>query len=176
MNQGELTKDLRENAVLNLYQNQGYITERVTRKSLILVIESDACAGFKIDLQEPLHLDKLSDMYLDSFTTVNCTVGSTKLETAGFILKLDPFNINTAAGSTDNITGSFLFNSVFIPNESRSLGQTVSHKSKKFNYICNVNPSKIFNVTGSITNLSGTSPFTALQTGRIIVELVFITQ
>jgi len=174
MNQGELTKDLRENAVLNLYQNQGYITERVTRKSLILVIESDACAGFKIDLQEPLHLDKLSDMYLDSFTTVNCTVGA-ETESAGFILKLDPFNINTAAGSTDNITGSFLFNSVFIPNESRSLGQTVSHKSKKFNYICNVNPSKIFNVTGSITNLSGTSPFGA-ESGRIIVELVLISQ
>ena len=79
MNQGELTKDLRENALLNLYQNQGYQTERVERKSLILVIEQDSGSGgaannvttFSFNLQEPLRIDKLSDMYLDSFTTIN---------------------------------------------------------------------------------------------------------
>ena len=57
MNQGELTKELRENAVLNLYQNQGYQTERVERKSMILVIESDDHSSFTINLQEPLRID-----------------------------------------------------------------------------------------------------------------------
>ena len=176
MNHGELTKESRENALLNLYQNQGYQTERVERKSLILVIESGKATSFTINLQEPLRIDKLSDMYLDSFTTINCSLGSsTDLNKGGFILKLNQFNINTASGSTNNITGSNLFNSVFIPNESTTLaGKTVCHKSKKFNYICNVNPTKIYTISGSVTDLSGNSPFT--ETGRIIAEFVFISR
>lgn len=179
MNHGELTKESRENALLNLYQNQGYQTERVERKSMILDIESGKATSFTINLQEPLRIDKLSDMYLDSFTTVNCLQGSslapTGLSAAGFILKLNQFNIHTASGSTDNITGSNLFNSVFIPNESTGEpDKTVCHKSKKFNYICNVNPTKIYTISGSVTDLSGNSPFTG--TGRIIAEFVFISR
>lgn len=176
MNQGELTKELRENALLNLYQNQGYQTERVERKSLVLVIEHTEVTSFTINLQEPLRIDKLSDMYLDSFTTINADLGSSgALDNGGFILKLNQFNINTATGSTDNSTGANLFNSVFIPNESTtSADKTVCHKSKKFNYICNVNPTKIYTISGSVTDLSGTSPFTG--TGRIIAEFVFISR
>ena len=104
MNQGELTKELRENAVLNLYQNQGYQTERVERKTLLLVIEAKHHASFTIKLQEPLRIDKLSDMYLDSFVTVNCTPGTGGArDNMGFILKLDQFNINTAAGGPDDV-------------------------------------------------------------------------
>jgi len=176
MNQGELTKESRENALLNLYQNQGYQTERVERKSMILVIESDNHSSFTINLQEPLRIDKLSDMYLDSFTTINSDLGSSgALDKGGFILKLNQFNINTASGSTNNSIGANLFNSVFIPNESTTLAdKTVCHKSKKFNYICNVNPSKIFTISGSVTDLNGKSPFTG--TGRIIAEFVFISR
>jgi hypothetical protein len=179
MNQGELTKDLRENALLNLYQNQGYQTERVERKSLILDIqheEGSDVTTFSFNLQEPLRIDKLSDMYLDSFTTINCDLGSSDSpEKGGFILKLNQFNINTASGSTDNTTGAKLFNSVFIPNESTGLAdKTVCHKSKKFNYICNVNPTKIFTISGSITDLKGGNPFSG--TGRIIAEFVFISR
>ena len=176
MNQGELTKELRENALLNLYQNQGYQTERVERKSLILVIEHTDVTSFTINLQEPLRIDKLSDMYLDSFTTINCALGSSgSPEKGGFILKLNQFNINTASGSTNNTTGAKLFNSVFIPNESTTLAdKTVCHKSKKFNYICNVNPTKIYTISGSVTDLTGTSPFP--DTGIIIAEFVFISR
>ena len=140
MNQGELTKELRENAVLNLYQNQGYQTERVERKTLLLVIESDKYASFTIKLQEPLRIDKLSDMYLDSFVTVNCTPGTAPslLHNAGFILKLDQFNINTAAGGSDDVgdpndVGPKLSNSIIIPNETTTPNTTVSHKCKKIN-------------------------------------------
>jgi len=175
MNQGELTKELRENAVLNLYQNQGYQTERVERKTLLLVIESAKHASFTINLQEPLRIDKLSDMYLDSFVTVNCTTGvSPALENSGFILKLDQFNINTVAGSTDTTTGAKLFNSIFIPNEHTTANQTVSHKCKKINYICSVNPSKIFTISGSLMALDGSDPFAG--SGHAIAEFTFISR
>ena len=65
MNQGELTQESRENALLNLYQNQGYQTERVERKSLLVVIEQESSDGgendvttFSFNLQEPLKIDK----------------------------------------------------------------------------------------------------------------------
>lgn len=187
MNQGELTKESRENALLNLYQNQGYQTERVERKSLVLVIEQASGGGandvttFSFNLQEPLRIDKLSDMYLDSFTTLNCVQGSAGIpENAGFILKLDQFNINTVTASSTETTAQKLFNSIFIPNESKNgdtLDSVVVHKSKKFNYICNVNPTKIFTISGSITLLDGTSSvITTKQVGRIIVEFVFISR
>ena len=76
MNQGELTQESRENALLNLYQNQGYQTERVERKSLLVVIEQESSDGgendvttFSFNLQEPLKIDKLSEKYLESYTT-----------------------------------------------------------------------------------------------------------
>lgn len=191
MNQGELTKELRDNALLNLYQNQGYKTERVQRKSLILVIEQASGSSgendvttFSFNLQEPLRIDKLSDMYLDSFTTLNCVQGSKSDDSTraatGFILKLDQFNINTASASSDNTSAQRLFNSIFIPNESKNpdeVNSVVVHKSKKFNYICNVNPTKIFTISGSITLLDGTLPvITTNEAGRIIAEFVFISR
>lgn len=187
MNQGELTKESRENALLNLYQNQGYQTERVQRKSLILDIqqeEDNNVTTFSFNLQEPLRIDKLSDMYLDSFTTLNCVQGSNANESTraatGFILKLDQFNINTASASSDNTSAQRLFNSIFIPNESNNpdeVNSVVVHKSKKFNYICNVNPTKIFTISGSITLLDGTSSIiTGGKAGRIIAEFVFISR
>ena len=181
MNQGELTKELRENALLNLYQNGGYQTERVQRKSLILDIqqgEGNDVTTFSFNLQEPLRIDKLSDMYLDSFTTFNCVQGS-NTDATGFILKLDQFNINTASASSDNTSAQRLFNSIFIPNESNNpeeVNSVVVHKSKKFNYICNVNPTKIFTISGSITLLDGTSSIISDGAGRIIAEFVFISR
>ena len=180
MNQGELTKELRENALLNLYQNGGYQTERVQRKSLILDIQQrkgKAVTTFSFNLQEPLRIDKLSDMYLDSFTTLNCVQGS-NTDATGFILKLDQFNINTASASSDNTCAQRLFNSIFIPNESNNPDEgnsVVVHKSKKFNHICNVNPTKIFTISGSITLLDGTSSIIT-GPGRIIAEFVFISR
>lgn len=188
MNQGELTKESRENALLNLYQNQGYQTERVERKSLILVIEQAAGSGgannvttFSFNLQEPLRIDKLSDMYLDSFTTLNCVQGVKGTPTnTGFILKLDQFNINTASASSDGTTAQKLISSIFIPNESKNgdqIDSVIIHKSKKFNHICNVNPTKISTISGSITLLDGTSPvITTDEVGRIIVEFLFISR
>ena len=192
MNQGELTKESRENALLNLYQNQGYQTERVERKSMILDIQQEEGSDgandvttFSFNLQEPLRIDKLSDMYLDSFTTFNCVQGSNTDDSTraatGFILKLDQFNINTSSASSDNTSAQRLFNSIFIPNESKKNGDQVNsvvvHKSKKFNYICNVNPTKIFTISGSITLLDVTRPIiTSNEAGRIIAEFVFISR
>ena len=193
MNQGELTKELRENAVLNLYQNGGYQTERVQRKNLLLDIQQEASSdgtndvtNFTIDLQEPLIIDKLSDMYLESLTTVNCVQGAKATpERIGFILKLDQFNINTAAGSKSSLgageprPGSIFFNSVFIPNNSKKGEQqnsVVVHQENQLNYICDVNPTKLFTISGSITDCDGGPTLVTKEAGRIVIKLVFISR
>ena len=105
---------------------------------------------------------------------------TTAHDATGFILKLDQFNINTVTTPNVGTTAQKLFNSIFIPNESKNgeeVNSVVVHKSKKFNYICNVNPTKIYTISGSITILDGTGPvITTRQVGKIIAEFVFISR
>ena len=71
--------------VPTLYENSGYQFERRERKTLILDIEDNTSAAggsstclsgndqlFAVELHEPLRIDKLSDIYLESFITFNC--------------------------------------------------------------------------------------------------------
>ena len=49
---------------------------------------------FNLELREPLIIDKLSDIYLDSFTTFDCLINTdTSGAGMGFILDIDQFNI-----------------------------------------------------------------------------------
>ena len=61
-----------------MYQNSGYQFERRDKKTLILDVADDGTTDplskaeeFSVDLFEPLIVDKLSDVYLDSFMTHN---------------------------------------------------------------------------------------------------------
>ena len=65
---------------------------------------------FSLTLQEPFIIDKLSDVYLESFTTFDSLV-NTATKNMGFILDIDQFNIQ------NNSTNELLFNKIFIPNE-----------------------------------------------------------
>lgn len=57
---------------------------------------------------------------------------------------------------------SALSNSIFIPNEHNTLADNhvcILHKSKKFNYVCDINPCKLGRISGKITNLAGNPIF-----------------
>ena len=66
-------------ARMMMYQNSGYQFERRDKKSLIVDVADksgtdnplSAAGEFSVDLFEPLIVDKLSDVYLDNFTTYN---------------------------------------------------------------------------------------------------------
>jgi hypothetical protein len=145
------------------YKNAQYTNTRNEKKTLILDIDdSDGslhlCAGteFNIDLFEPLKIDKHSEVYLDNFLTFNSKPG---LETddMAFCLTINEFNNNgnVASNTTDK---SKLYNKLIIPNENDDLNNhhlNIIHKSKKFNYICDINPYKLGRISGKITNLAG---------------------
>ena len=177
-----------ENAKLSLYQNSNYNFERRERKTLIIDSINNKLTSnsgtFSTQLTEPLIIDKLSDVYLESFTTNDCSVNE-KSEDMCFLLNINEFNINSnsafnasknSSGVLLNTSGTYSFNSIVIPNErgKTASDKTQIHKSKKLNYICSINPTRISSINGKVTNLDN-KPI-ILDTGRFILELVVIAR
>jgi len=152
------------------YMNSGYINKRNRKRTLIVDVsdsngENHLGEGteFKVDLFEPLVIDKHSEVYLDNFLSFNSNIGQTPA-TSAFLLKINEFNMNSnVASSVDNGT---IFNSLIIPNEHKSVTNNhsaVIHKGKKFNYVCDINPQKIHSISGKVTDLSGAPIFHGQQ-------------
>ena len=156
----------------DVFQNSGYINKRNRKRTLIVDVsdingENHLGGGteFKVDLFEPLVIDKHSEVYLDNFLSFNSNIGQTP-STSAFLLKINEFNMNSnVASSGDNGT---IFNSLIIPNEHKSVTNNhsaVIHKGKKFNYVCDINPQKIHSISGKVTDLLGKPIFHGIQAG-----------
>ena len=157
----------------DVFQNSGYINKRNRKRTLIVDVSDDndenhlgGGTEFKIDLFEPLIIDKHSEVYLDNFLSFNSNIGQTPA-TSAFLLKINEFNMNSNVASSVN--NSPIFNSLVIPNEHKSVTNNHSaivHKGKKFNYVCDINPQKIHSISGKVTDLSGDPIFHGTQTGN----------
>ena len=158
-----------QNARNMMYQNSGYQFERRDKKTLIIDVSDKVgsithlgnATEFSIPLFEPLIIDKLSDVYLDSFLTHNSQVCHTGNK-MGFALKINEFNVNSNVASSDEPdinSKQHVYNSILIPNENNdavgSANSCVIHKGKKMNYVCSINPGKISTITGKISDLAG---------------------
>jgi hypothetical protein len=133
---------------------------------------------FSIPLFEPLIIDKLSDVYLDSFLTHNSHVCHTGNK-MGFALKINEFNVNSNVASSDESdinSKQHVYNSILIPNENNdaagSAFSCVIHKGKKMNYVCSINPGKISTITGKISDLAGEPIY---YTGRFYIVKITTT-
>ena len=166
MDFSQLRLQQQEGARQMMYQNSGYQFERRDKKTLIIDVEDasgsaplSTAGNFKVNLLEPLIVDKLCDIYLDNFSTFNSLLCGTN-DRACFSLQINEFNVNSNCASTNS--NQHLFNRILIPNEHNSISDvhsSVIHKGKKMNYICSVNPGKITSITGKITDLAGNSIF-----------------
>ena len=153
------------------FHNTNYMNNREKKIPLIIDIKETSAGGqkglsnddnFSVNLMEPLIIDELSDVYLDSCMTMNSNFGNTQDDMA-FAVKIDQFNNNTRAASTGN--NQTLNNALLIPNEYNDLNKHNEmnlHKGKKMNYVCSINPTKLSNFTGKITNLGGNPVFPKL--------------
>ena len=149
----------------NLFQNSGYRNDGNKKKTLILDLNDTdnthlgKASKFNIKLREPFTIDKPSEIYLDNFLTFNANLGDTHDHSA-FVLKIDEFNINNGVAS--NTSGDKLSGAIVIPNATNSVDNfftTVPHKTKKFNYICDINPITLSSINGQISDLDGSSIF-----------------
>ena len=153
MEYGQQMQQAKDNAMMAFYQNPGYQLERREKKTFILKVDSDGTIHFNEPLHEPLIIDRLSDIYLESFLTFHNKiqdVGSGINESA-FVLKIKEFNNqgNSSEGNT--------FNKIVIPHVIPISDQTEKyrkiHKSRKLNYICSMNPTTLSSLSGTITGL-----------------------
>ena len=186
---GNQINQRRGDARLSLFQNSGYQTERETKKTLLVDISGAAAfSDFSVNLMEPLIIDRLSDVYLDSFTTWGAYVNNNaRPQNTGFTLHINEFPISTNVASNQNPIAtkydSTKYGAIFIANSSSvASGQAVTHKAKKFNYVCAINPGKITTISGSILD-AGTrvdpphydTPFDGIEC-RFIAEFVIVSR
>ena len=177
MEWGQQVKQGNEQALQSFYQTTGKRFERVERKSLIIDSSTSAAhKTFSLTLHEPLTIDKLSDVYLDSFTTYNCVQSNAAVK-SWFLLGINELNTNSNSAATTSDFTNKTFNKILIPNSQSgtTLDVAVTHKNKKFNYICSINPTTISSVNGSVTLIDGSSTAFA-DTGRFIAEFVFVAR
>ena len=166
-----------ESAMNAMYQNTGASHfERSERKAFTIDVTDVVTSPFtfSVNLHEPLKIDKLSDIYLEAFTTYGALQNSSAAANMAFLLKIDQFNIQSnAAKSPGDASG--MFNSLIIPNNATATSQVFVHKAKKLNFICSINPTTISTISGTITNADGTKAFTD-SNGRFIAEFVVISR
>ena len=117
-----------------------------SRKS-IQNISGDYWSHFKVNLQEDLIIDKLSDVFLES-VVINNPARSTFFGNAYILVDIEEFNIKTLSNS------AYMNDKFVIPNENTE----ASHTSKimkyhlKSNYVATVNPTRLSSLTFKITN------------------------
>ena len=164
----EFQKQLQDNQAnmkLSFYQNDGYQFERRDKKTFILKWIAGSANDTEINetLQEPLIIDCLSDIYLESFLTfhantnadngLNLDSATNLSDRSAFVLKINEFN------NQGNSSEANTFNKIVIPHviEAGETNYRKNHKSRKLNYICSMNPIKLSNLTGTITALDGST-------------------
>ena len=173
MEYGQQMRDAQENAKLAFYQNPGYQLERRERKTMILDVTIGTGTSFSVTLHEPLLIDRHSDIFLDSFTTFNALDNKQSSSNhMSFLMGIDEFNIQSNSNNSNS------FNRIIIPNnETTATDNTVTtHKTKKFNYVCSINPGKLSQINGTITNLADTPVTSFASNGRFIAEFMIVAR
>jgi len=133
-----------------MYQNSGYISDRDEKQ--LITINLDSSVTSKIyNLQEPITIDRLSDIYIDSFISNNITKSDADHNI--IILGVKEFNIKSVSNEPN------YNNKIIIPNTNVSTAHpsiTIAHRATKFNFVANVNPMKLTSLEISLTDNSGT--------------------
>jgi len=171
-----------------LYQNSGYGSERINKKTII--VDSGSVTNnldtvtnldgtnkwhkYKVDLEETIKLDKLTDIYLKSFTIIN---PATITKSMYFVLHIDEFEIRTHSNN------AFLRNKIVILNNTISSGPAIIfavNYPTSTNYVSTINPITLSSLSITLTdennkNVStGDKVFDSIHNvNRIIFELEF---
>ena len=142
-----------------------------------LLIDLDASGSnklntnFTVNLQKKLILDQEYELYFESIVTFN-TYANNSNNYQSFIFKLKDFNINSNNTNNNVLLDS---NSIVIPNNCNTDGNSSRHKSKKLNYICNLLPMNISTINFSLSIMDSSTPVSIFSDeGRAIIELLLI--
>ena len=137
-----------------IYGNSGYNYNRLPYK--LITIELDTAQTEKTyQLVEPIIIDQLSDIFIDSFITFHTNAYATTADSSVFIMGIKDFNMKGVSNGTD----STYYNKMIIPNTFGTSGsdKTIIHKENKFNFVSTINPTTLSSLTISLTNKDKTA-------------------
>ena len=116
----------------DMYQNSRYTSDRDEKQ--LITIKLDSSVTSKIySLVEPITIDRLSDIYLDSFISNNITQSDADHNI--IILGVKEFNIKSVSNDAK------YNNKIIIPNTNSaaaSVNTTIAHRATKFNFVAAV--------------------------------------
>ena len=108
--------------------------------------------AFVFNLVEPIIIDKMSDVFLDSFSMANCSSSSASGATFGAVLKFDDINQNNFSNNTAINNAELIVLDDDIA--SSGSGTFVTAKNKKFNYMGVIQPGKYKTINGKLTDIN----------------------
>ena len=100
--------------------------------------------GYKVDLGDVVNIDRITDVFLDSFISYKTRAMGAGSET--YILGVKEFDIKTLSNSSP------LKNKILIPNTSEGSDKSTLHRASKFNYIGTITPKKLKELTITLTS------------------------
>ena len=151
MEYGQMMNEAKDNAKLAFYQNPSYQYERLKNKTITIHMDDFTNASKIYSLVEPLRIDKLSDVFIDSFISNNLL--ATAADSEVFVLGIKEFNIQSVSNK------SIYNNKLIIPNTTGGtvgVNNTIAHRATKFNYIGSINPTTLSSLEISLTKSNGT--------------------
>lgn len=133
----------------------------------------DGSGNFVFNLVEPMIIDKMSDVYLDSFSILNCSSSTSSASGTSFgaVLKFDDINQNNFSNNTTIHDGELIVLDEDIA--SNGSGTFVTAKNKKFNYMGVIQPGKYKKINGKLTDIEN-QPWTNTTDKNLVfsIELV----
>jgi|TARA_B110000971_G_scaffold33291_1_gene30906 hypothetical protein len=109
---------------------------------------------FVFNLVEPIIIDKMSDVFLDSFSMANCSGTNASASGASFgaVLKFDDINQNNFSNNTAINNAELIVLDEDL--STRGSASFVTAKNKKFNYMGVIQPGKYETINGKLTDIN----------------------
>ena len=149
------------------------ITPNSSGSSSYVTATYDSSGNFVFNLIEPIIIDKMSDVFLDSFSILNCSSsnGNASGTSFGAVLKFNDINQNNFSNNTAIHDGELIVLEEDIA--SSGSGTFVNAKNKKFNYIGIMQPGRYKTINGKLTNIDN-QHWTTNGSGNLVfsIELV----
>jgi hypothetical protein len=143
------------------FQNQRYSFGDFDTKKITLFYSGVVPQGtsrveptghFVFNLVEPIIIDKMSDVFLDSFSMANCSGTSASGASFGAVLKFDDINQNNFSNNTAINNAELIVLDEDL--STRGSASFVTAKNKKFNYMGVIQPGKYGTINGKLTDIN----------------------
>ena len=152
-----------------LYGNIGYNNTINERIPISIYLDDSALesanTGYKANLGDTVNIDRVTDIFLDSFISFDTVPEA--VNQAIYILEIKEFDLKTISNNSKYI------NKIIIPNKAANDATTV-HRASKFNYIGTITPTKLKELTIILTLEDGSTHLKTSAGSSVWINLILV--